>query len=220
MSSRYDSNLSFNDVLFNALLGFVVLFVLALLLINPITKKSNPFGTILTLLSQKYLLTQANHGYLLIDIQSAEQQLRQVQYECAIATQTINSRPILVPIKINLSLQRINVLSCIQNKLNDLGLGFTIEAQKVIVNTIPSLFSQIDIRQLIDTLSSQLTVKATKVEVAALMKKQLPLIVIQSKEQAEVLLNQIIALPVSSSWHCKLDSNTLKSLFKPPELGE
>jgi hypothetical protein len=41
MSARYGSNLSFNDVLFNALLGFVVLFVLALLLINPITKKSD-----------------------------------------------------------------------------------------------------------------------------------------------------------------------------------
>jgi len=41
MSNRYGSNLSFNDVLFNALLGFVVLFVLALLLINPITKKSD-----------------------------------------------------------------------------------------------------------------------------------------------------------------------------------
>ena len=41
MSERYGSNLSFNDVLFNALLGFVVLFVLALLLINPITKKSD-----------------------------------------------------------------------------------------------------------------------------------------------------------------------------------
>ena len=39
--NRYGSNLSFNDVLFNALLGFVVLFVLALLLINPITKKSD-----------------------------------------------------------------------------------------------------------------------------------------------------------------------------------
>jgi len=41
MLNRYGSNLSFNDVLFNALLGFVVLFVLALLLINPITKKSD-----------------------------------------------------------------------------------------------------------------------------------------------------------------------------------
>jgi hypothetical protein len=40
-ANRYGSNLSFNDVLFNALLGFVVLFVLALLLINPITKKSD-----------------------------------------------------------------------------------------------------------------------------------------------------------------------------------
>jgi len=187
---------------------------------NPITKESNPFGTILTLLSQKYLLTQVNHGYLLIDLQSAEQQLRQLQYEEATATQTINSRPILVPIKLDLSLQSIDVLSSIKTKLSDLGLGFTIEAQKVVVNTIPSLFSHIDIRQLIDTLSSQLTVKSTKLEVAALMKKQLPLIAIQSKEQAEVLLNQIIALPVSSNWHCKLDSNTLKSLFNPPELGE
>ena len=187
---------------------------------NPITKESNPFGTILTLLSQKYLLTQVNHGYLLIDLQSAEQQLRQLQYEEATATQTINSRPILVPIKLDLSLQSIDVLSSIKTKLSDLGLGFTIEAQKVIVNTIPSLFSHIDIRQLIDTLSSQLTVKSTKLEVAALMKKQLPLIAIQSKEQAEVLLNQIIALPVSSNWHCKLDSNTLKSLFNPPVLGE
>jgi len=41
MSQRYGSNLSFNDLLFNALLGFVVLFVLALLLINPITKKAD-----------------------------------------------------------------------------------------------------------------------------------------------------------------------------------
>ena len=39
--NRYGSNLSFNDVLFNALLGFVVLFVLALLLINPITKQGD-----------------------------------------------------------------------------------------------------------------------------------------------------------------------------------
>ena len=35
------SNLSFNDLLFNVLVGFVMLFVIAFLLINPITKKSD-----------------------------------------------------------------------------------------------------------------------------------------------------------------------------------
>ena len=35
------SNLSFNDLLFNILLGFVMLFVIAFLMINPITKKED-----------------------------------------------------------------------------------------------------------------------------------------------------------------------------------
>jgi hypothetical protein len=38
MKERYGSNLAFNDILFNSLLGFVTLFILVLLLINPITK--------------------------------------------------------------------------------------------------------------------------------------------------------------------------------------
>lgn len=35
---NYNSNLSFNDLLFNALLGFVVLFVIAFLMMNPVAK--------------------------------------------------------------------------------------------------------------------------------------------------------------------------------------
>ncbi len=42
MSRRRSGNqLAFNDMLFNVLLGFVVLFVIAFLLINPITKKQD-----------------------------------------------------------------------------------------------------------------------------------------------------------------------------------
>jgi len=37
---RYGSGLAFNDLLFNVLIGFVILFVIAFLLINPITKKN------------------------------------------------------------------------------------------------------------------------------------------------------------------------------------
>ena len=38
---RAGSNLAFNDLLFNVLVGFVMLFVIAFLLINPITKKND-----------------------------------------------------------------------------------------------------------------------------------------------------------------------------------
>ncbi len=41
MKERYSSNLAFNDILFNALLGFVTLFILVLVLINPITKQGD-----------------------------------------------------------------------------------------------------------------------------------------------------------------------------------
>lgn len=41
MRERYSSNLAFNDILFNALLGFVTLFILVLVLINPITKQGD-----------------------------------------------------------------------------------------------------------------------------------------------------------------------------------
>ena len=40
-SRRTAGNLAFNDLLFNVLIGFVMLFVIAFLLINPITKKND-----------------------------------------------------------------------------------------------------------------------------------------------------------------------------------
>lgn len=41
MRRRSGNNITFNDMLFNVLLGFVVLFVIAFLLINPITKRND-----------------------------------------------------------------------------------------------------------------------------------------------------------------------------------
>lgn len=44
MRKRYNSDTAFLDLLFNVLLGFVVLFIIALLMVNPITKKNDvPF---------------------------------------------------------------------------------------------------------------------------------------------------------------------------------
>lgn len=41
MKEKYKSNLSFTDLLFNMLVGFVFLFVIAFLLINPVAKKAD-----------------------------------------------------------------------------------------------------------------------------------------------------------------------------------
>jgi hypothetical protein len=41
MRRRSGNNITFNDMLFNILLGFVILFVIAFLLINPITKRQD-----------------------------------------------------------------------------------------------------------------------------------------------------------------------------------
>jgi len=41
MQRKYHSNLAFNDLLFNVLFGFVILFIIAFLMINPITKKND-----------------------------------------------------------------------------------------------------------------------------------------------------------------------------------
>ena len=41
MRERYSSNLAFNDILFNTLLGFVTLFILVLMLINPVAKQGD-----------------------------------------------------------------------------------------------------------------------------------------------------------------------------------
>lgn len=41
MKRRYSSNLSFIDMLFNILIGFVFLFIIAFLMINPVTKKND-----------------------------------------------------------------------------------------------------------------------------------------------------------------------------------
>lgn len=41
MRDRYSSNLAFNDILFNTLLGFVTLFILVLMLINPVAKQGD-----------------------------------------------------------------------------------------------------------------------------------------------------------------------------------
>jgi DNA mismatch repair protein MutL len=177
------------------------------------SKDTTPFGTVINLLSQRYALTQSEQGPLLIDLQTAEQQLRQQQFQHAVATNTLSSRPILVPIKFDVTPQQFDVLSHHHNQLRELGLDITLKAKQIAIKTIPSLFAQIDIRQLIDTLTNQLSTNTTPDQLTTLMQQQLPLSNIDSMEQAHAILKQIASLPLAPNWHRQVDQATLHSLF-------
>ena len=176
-------------------------------------KAAPSLGTATSIISQRFVLTQTEQGSVLIDLQAAERQLRQQQFQTALATDSLSSRPILVPIRIELDQQQIDILSHHQNQLATLGLEFAIDAKQILVKAIPSLFAQIDIKQLIDTLSTQLSTQTTPDQVTALMQQQLPLINIHSLEQAQALLKQITSLTISPNWYRPLDQDTLQSLF-------
>ena len=177
------------------------------------SKDTTPFGIVINVLSQRYALTQSEQGPLLIDLQTAEQQLRQQQFQHAVATNTLSSRPILVPIKFDVTPQQFDVLSHHQNQLRELGLDITLKAKQIAIKTIPSLFAKIDIRQLIDTLTNQLSTNTTPDQLTTLMQQQLPLSNIDSMEQAHAILKQVAALPLAPNWHRQVDQATLHSLF-------
>ena len=177
------------------------------------SKDTTPFGIVINVLSQRYALTQSEQGPLLIDLQTAEQQLRQQQFQHAVATNTLSSRPILVPIKFDVTPQQFDVLSHHQNQLRELGLDITLKAKQIAIKTIPSLFAKIDIRQLIDTLTNQLSTNTTPDQLTTLMQQQLPLSNIDSMEQAHAILKQVAALPLAPNWHRQVDQVTLHSLF-------
>ncbi len=180
----------------------------------PTPRRQTPFGDAISLLSQRYVITQSPQGPALIDLQYADQQLRQQQFQHAVATDTLKSRPILVPLKLPLTAPQLDVLAQHQTQLAALGLSYTIEVQRILVKAIPSLFAHVDIRQLIDNLCCALSPETSAQQLTALMQQQLPINPIHSMDQAQSLLEQITALAPSPKWYRQLDDTTLDALFQ------
>lgn len=180
---------------------------------EPIT---TTFGQAVTLIEQRYVVTRVSQGSLLIDLQQAEQQLRRQQLQHAINTNTLSTRPILVPI--NLSVESDLILLAMQHRalLESLGIQLQLQPQSstLLIRGIPSLLAQTDLKILVQSLLTALSNNQTdKDSLVIILQQQLPLIAISQLEQATQLLLQLNEFSLEAPWCRRLDQQTLNSLF-------
>jgi DNA mismatch repair protein MutL len=177
---------------------------------------TNTFGQALTLIEQRYVITRSAQGSLLIDLQQAEQQLRRQQLQYAIDTNTLSTRPILVPI--NLSVDKELILLAAQHQTLLESLGFQLQLQHessaLLIRSIPSLLAQTDLKVLVNSLLNALNDhQIDKASLALVLHQHLPRIAISQLEQATQLLMQLNEFSIDAPWCRRLDQQTLDGLF-------
>ncbi len=178
--------------------------------------ETDSFGSIVGLLHQRYLITESKQGALLLDLQLAEQTLRQQQLIQAIKTDSLRSRPILVPIHIILEAQQLQLLIQHKETLATLGINFHSHDDHAIIKSIPSLLSQVDIKQLISAIAIALENDQTSLKhLSSILQQQCPLIAIHNLQQAESILKQLPSPDKTTKWCHILDHQTLSGLFLP-----
>ena len=181
--------------------------------VSQIQQEDN-FGAGTSLLHQRYIIAESKQGPMLLDLQLAEQTLRQQQLADAIQSNTLRSRPILVPIRIELTQQKSQLLLQYKDTLSSLAITFKANDNYIIVESIPSLLAQVDIKQLINSLLSAINDNQTTLEqLGELLQQQCPLIAVHNIQQAESILKQLPSPNKTTNWCQILDQQTLSSLF-------
>jgi len=176
------------------------------------TSKHSP-QLALTVLHQRYaLLTSANPE--LIDLQSADQALRQCQFEQAAAAGELASRPILVPIQRSLAEQHINLLQQHDALLAKFALVFDCQGNLASLKRIPYLLSQVDLSRLYDAVIDSLLTQPSDATLLTSLQNLIPLSPVLSSAQAEQILQQLDASDLDQhTFRRKLDPATLTGLF-------
>lgn len=175
---------------------------------------SNTFGQPITLLAQRYVITQTPFDTLIIDLQQAEQQLRRQQLNQAIDTNTLSTRPILVPIRLLVDNQSILLASQYKRLLASVGVQLAPEPNALLIKSIPSLLAQTDLKILITSLLTALASKQPdQASLVRMLEHHLPRISINQLEQASQLLLELNTFSNEISWCRRLDQQTLNSLF-------
>ena len=174
----------------------------------------NQFAKVTSLLHQRYVIVQTEDKPLLLDLQQAEQQLRAQQLDNAIKTQTLRSRPILVPITLTVDTSLITIAEHFSDLLDTFGIQLVSNADKLLIKSIPSLLAQADIKQLIYAVLSSLAKDGGNTQsVQDILKQYLPLITITSPNHAQQVIDQLILFPIDEIWCKPLDQQTLIGLF-------
>jgi DNA mismatch repair protein MutL len=172
------------------------------------------FGHALVLLEQRYVITQSSQGSMIIDLQQAEQQLRRQQLQHAIDTNTLSSRPILVPLSVPIDNDLIELATQHKALLADIGLQLDPQPKALLIKSIPSLLAQTDLKVLVKSLLTSLKNNQTdKNLLVVILQQQLPILAISQLEQASQLLRQLNHFADDVPWCRRLDHQTLNGLF-------
>jgi DNA mismatch repair protein MutL len=166
------------------------------------------------LLHQRYAVMLSEPPRL-IDLQAAEQHLKQVQFIEAADTATLTSRPILVPVDIEINQAQAETLQSIKTTLDKIGLSLHLTSNHVQVKRIPYLLSNIDLNRLvwavIDLFKTHGNDFSAITEGLALL---IPLTPVTHQAQAEQILSALETAPSIVGKHQKtLDLETLTDLF-------
>ncbi len=171
-------------------------------------------GQVLTLLEQRYIISQNSQGLHLLDLQEANRELQRQQLCDAIKDNTLRCRPILVPIIVSADKQQINAAKQHASTLNKLAIQFQQHKNGLMVTAIPSLLAQCDINKLMSSIFTALSHEQADIEcLTALLQQHIPLISINNTDQAKHVIEQLNVMPITKKWCIALDQRTLSSLF-------
>lgn len=164
-------------------------------------------------LHQRYALLTSPEPALL-DLQQAAQVFKQNQFTEAAGQNTLTSRPILVPLKIELESASLSLLEQHQGLLEQLALEFMLDTDSVTVKRIPFLLSQVELQQLVSTIVTALQQPQNHREHLLTGLSDLLKITQITTEQARQMLTQHTLEEIKQAGsYRKLDPATLTSLF-------
>ncbi|MCX4187343.1 DNA mismatch repair endonuclease MutL [Methylophaga sp. OBS4] len=168
----------------------------------------------MVLIHQRYALV-THPAPALVDLQQADLTLRQQQFSDAVASKSLNSRPILVPLAVPLDSAARHLIVAQQDLLEQFALELQLTNDGVMVKRIPYLLSQVDLHQLVISVVQALQIKTDTARVLADTLTQLmPPATIINAEQAQFILQQLpVNKTVDTAWYRKLDQATLTGLF-------
>ena len=186
--------------------------------------KTHSFGKAINILHNRYVISQSeSQGLLLLDLQQLNTQLRQQQLEHAIESDTLKTRPILVPIKLDLDSSQFALAQQHESNLKQLGIELhflsTGQSNHIIIKSIPSLLAHVDVKSLLHALIDSLADDSSKPNSSAIsglktvLSYYLPTLPITELTDAQQIIEQCNSLPTAADWCKQLDQQTLDSLF-------
>lgn len=109
-----------------------------------------PLGMPLAQLHGVYILSQAVDGLILVDIHAAHERVTYERLKRQIANQAIRIQPLLLPVKIKVSLQEAEVAEYQREQFLELGLDVNrLSHDTLVIRTIPAVLQGANVEQLV-----------------------------------------------------------------------